>query len=570
MKSIWTLIKLQFRARMSLSRGGGIKSFVKLALIAAALLATFGALVAVYYMLAREFAHDYEPADLTHEFLIFTFAIFFVFQMFFLIPALIKRLDINNDRELLLKLPVSPRQIFISKIIVQYVLEIIFAIFVLLPILIAYGIATDMHGGFYAWLLPILVFAPVVPFFLASMLLYPLMIVSNYIRRRPILTTITYFVLLVGSIIVYMLIIENAMGAILNSQTFRATLTDNASSIHNASRPLLPARLFANLMNTTWYTQIWSAAAILFGSATLIAVSFLVAGKAYKKTYQTEPQGIITTRGKSEFKVRKPWISVAKKDLLNIFRSPNYTFQFLLLVVLTPVVVYFVNRIALVSSFHTMSDAATDMTFGASLLVILILLPLSASFAGSNITREGHTLYQTKLIPYGYRKQIAIKAIIVFIPVFLSMMMSVVLLAIPMELETPNAVLPRVFRLASYDAWFLVYITSMLSVFYVTLGMWMDIRKPMHNHLSEGELQKPTPTINTVMVIGLILAFTLGILTILGSYVDFLVFVPSIHRLAVLGSHMWLVMIILTPILAIISTTLLFTDGAKRYNKISG
>ena len=119
MKTIWTLIKLQFKTRVALKKDKNLKEKIKFGVLVTTLLAVFGAFIFLYYLLAGQFISANEAQDLSYEFLVFTFVIFMIIQTIFLVPSLLKRLDINNERELLLKLPISPRQIFLSKIIVS-------------------------------------------------------------------------------------------------------------------------------------------------------------------------------------------------------------------------------------------------------------------------------------------------------------------------------------------------------------------------------------------------------------------------------------------------------------------
>ena len=569
MKSIWTLIKLQFKARIALPKNRGIKTLVKIGLIAAILVALFAGFIALYYLLAIQFVRTNPILDLRHEFLVFTLLGFGILQTLFLIPALIKQLDINNDRELLLKLPITPRQIYVSKVVVSYLFEIVFAVFILLPILIAYGIATSMHWGFYLYIPLILLLIPVIPYFIASMLIYPISKLANFIKSRSIVTSISYFFGLAGAVIAYMLLIEAAMDAIMDATTFRSTLDQNVEGLRNFSSYFVPQRLFANLMDTKWYTALWSFGAILAGSIVLLGISYYVAGANYKKTYQNEGGGYVSIKKKNIYKQRSPFFSVLKKDVKNIFRSPNYTFQFLLLVILTPLVVFFVNRIAITSTYQSFRNTGTiehglGMVFGVSVLVMLILLPLVCSFASSSITREGHTIYHTKLIPVSFRKQLLIKSLIIFVPVFVCIVASILLMRIPQE---PGAFAPLVY-ISWVDAMYLMFACTALAIGYICLGIYLDLRRPLCNQVGAGELQKPTHTVNLMMVCGLVVGVVIGTLGLLGNYVELLSLVPNLHVFAKIGSHMRTTLAVVASILGVGSVLLLFLDGPKRYRMI--
>ena len=124
-------------------------------------------------------------------------------------------------------------------------------------------------------------------------------------------------------------------------------------------------------------------------------------------------------------KIKIKQVSVAKalfnKEFLNIFRSVNYSFQYLAVILTTPLMVYFSNSIA---SQIGADKIGAGILPGISLLVLIMFLSMGVSFSATSITREGDKFFHTKIIPVKYRKQIAVKVVlylIVAIPcIFLS------------------------------------------------------------------------------------------------------------------------------------------------------
>ena len=584
MKNIWTLIKLQFRARVSLSGGktnDTHKRNFKTVAMVAVLLGVLAVFVWVYYMLAIQFVEHSAVTgervpdgwDLSRPFLIFTLAVFMLLQTMFLLPSLVRNLDINNDRELLLKLPVSHRQIFASKIIVQYFFEVLFATFVLLPILIAFGVATGMHWGFFFYIPFIIMFVPVIPFFIASLLLFPATKLVNFLRSRTILTSIGYLVVLVGGIVLYMYVIEYAMSAITDQANLSAVLMDlyESGSMERTANGFLPMALFANLINTTWYTALWSAAAIIGVSAVLVVGAYFVAGANYKRTYMDERVSFQAVRRRSDFRMGNPMMATMKKDIKNITRSSNYTFQFVLLVILTPLIVYFVNRVAMFSSyssfrFHRQANEAGGMLFGVSLLVMMMLLPMASAFGATNISREGHNIYHTKLIPQSFRKQLLSKVLIVLVPILLAVAISIGLILIPYN---PDPVDPDVtFNLPVMDAMILLAIGVMLAVGYVCMGTYLDLRKPLCSQVGAGELTKSTAHINTIMGVGIVVGAIAGLLAMIGGFGTEVFGSGALDIFSSIGSHIWWIVLAGSGIFAAVSVGLLFFNGQKKYSEM--
>ena len=573
MKTIWTLVKLQFKARVAIQKRRSLREWFKFVLMIATLVVLFAVFVLIYALVAREFIDVRGGTyDLRAEFLIFTLFGFQVLQTIFLVPALVRKLDINNERELLMKLPVTERQIFVSKIAVAFILEVIFAAVILLPILVAYGIVSQMHWGFFLAMVPLLVFAPVIPFFLASLLVCPVTKLVNLMRARAILTSIGYLVMLVGAIYLYMMLVNNVMIAIVDSGRFQEAIRDNVDGIRAGAQALFPQFLFANMIDTNWYTALWSFFAIVGMSAALMALAWLVAGAHYKKMLQEERGTFSTISRKKRFCQRSGTHAAVKKETLNIFRSSNYTFQFMLLVIVMPMLVFFVNRVAMFStyeSFRNWGPEAVDesgaMAFGVSMFVMLIILPLVSSFAASNITREGWNVFRTKMIPQSFRRQLTIKAFVVFIPIFLSVVISVAMLRIPYQ---AGVFAPRIY-ISWNDFGYLLAVASALVIGYISFGMYLDLRNPLCAQVGSGELTRTTTPINTVMVTGLIIGAAVGLLMMLSNYTDILSLAPLwLYRLARMGENIRPIFMVFSLLFALGGILTLFLDGPRRYSAI--
>ena len=321
MNNIWTLIQLQFRAGIKLPHSSGkVKTILKFVFLLSLAVVLLGGLVAVYYLLAKNFIHEKGSIiDLRNEFLTFTLVGFQIIQTLFLIPMLIKTLDISNDRELLLKLPVSSRQIFISKIVVAYMYELVFAAVILLPILLAYGFASSMLVGYF-FLIPILlVFVPVVPFFIAIITMFPVIKVVQLLRNRSWLTILLYLAGLVALIVGYMYIVSGAVYAIADKGF--ADLLQNEANVHGIKHVagfFYPAKFFANLFDTSPVTAGISIVAIVAVSAVLCVIAFFVAGAKYKRIYMNEHVTVSKDSKKGLFLRRPAGAAVFEKDVKNI------------------------------------------------------------------------------------------------------------------------------------------------------------------------------------------------------------------------------------------------------------
>jgi len=565
MKSIWTLIQLQFHAGIKLPKGRNrLESAVKIGGLVLVGLVLLGVLVALYYMVAKNFMNVETPegeiVHLGNEFLTFTIAAFMLIQTLFLIPLLIKTLDLNNDRELLLKLPISSRQIFISKIIVAYMYELVFAAVVLLPILLAFGVASGMGAGFYFLFPLIILFAPVLPFFLAILFMFPIMRVVSFLRTRPTMTTVAYLGGLVALIVGYMYLVYGFVFAIAQDG-FSQLLGQQAEKIHGIAKFIYPPKMFANLLATSAVTALLNFLLIVVVSGVLVVAALAIAGAKYKKIYMDERVTVSKPSRRGMFKSSRVGVAVADKDMKNIFRSSNYTFQFLLVAVITPLLVYFCNRIAGYSTYQSFKSIASrgedsgSMIFGVSLLVVLMLIPLACSFAASNVSREGYNLYHTKLIPVTFRKQLTIKTMIVFIPILVSIFISCFLTMASYTLPNKEYTIPG---MSITEVLTLFTISACLAYGYICMGTYMDIRKPLCNQVGTGELTKSTAYTNLVIGLGVAIGILFGFIAMFSGFAEAL-------GLKINLSTVKIIFVVFSIAFAGVWGYLLHVDGPKRY-----
>lgn len=561
--TIRTLIALQFKAGVRLKREkNALKTTLRWSAIILVSLALLGGFIAVYYLLAGQFVNEKGTAiDLRHPFLIFTITGFMVVQTVFLIPMLMKVLNINNDRELLCKLPITSNQIFISKIIVAYLIEIIFAAAVLGPLLIAYGLAASVGFVFYLLMPLVIVLVPVIPFCLATLLIFPLIKFMNFLRGRAWLTTLLYLGMLIGGVLLYTSIVRGMVFTIAD-QGFSQTLEGSAGAIRGIASYMYPPRIFSGILDGDVGTVFFSIGLCIVVSAVFLAIAYIVAKWQYKKIYLDEQRTISKNTRKKLFGFYKPTTALLGKDTKNIFRSSNYTFQFLLVVVITPLLVFFSNRLAgyaVYTSFDRVgeTDLSMSMVFEISLLVIMVLIPIASSFAASNISREGHNIYHTKMIPVSFRKQLLVKTGIVFVPIFLSILLSCLLTMLSNAI-TPTHILPG---LGFGEVLTLFTISVSMAITYICLGTYLDLRKPLCSQVGSSELTKSTASTNFVMLLGVVIGFFFGVLALLsvfGSVIQ-VGLSPAVCRTAFL---------VCSIASAVTFLAVLFVDGPKKYYKL--
>ncbi|MBE0701018.1 MAG: hypothetical protein IH571_04970, partial [Acholeplasmataceae bacterium] len=103
----------------------------------------------------------------------------------------------SKDNQILLSLPAKNNEVFISKIIVFYVHEFIRNLYLLIPVLIAFGYVNNLSFLYFVNIIPMVFLLPLLSVLISSMLSIPLVFVKNYLKRHHLVSFILFILLVI-------------------------------------------------------------------------------------------------------------------------------------------------------------------------------------------------------------------------------------------------------------------------------------------------------------------------------------------------------------------------------------
>lgn len=449
--------------------------------------------------------------NLVQEFLVFFIFLIQILQLLFGIGLLTKTLYFSADSASLLKLPVSGEKIFLSKILFAYFYIAIISSIIMIPVLIMFGILTSQIWLFYLMIPIVCLLCPLLPFVLCTVFALPTMYIISFLKNKFILMLILYVSLMAVGFITYMNLLQLLM-TLLDTSASAALLTSQSiSAVKDFAFYFFPEVLLKNILLNVNFLK--SLITYVLSGVLLISLIIMLAKKMYVKVLlnNVETENTYMTK-----KIKIKQVSVAKalfnKEFLNIFRSVNYSFQYLAVILTTPLMVYFSNSIA---SQIGADKIGAGILPGISLLVLIMFLSMGVSFSATSITREGDKFFHTKIIPVKYRKQIAVKVVlylIVAIPcIFLSCF-----------------VLYFFNFLALLEAFLYALSISFIIIGNVCYGIEKDIKNPRFKHAGNQEYTNTNRNVITSVGVGLIISMIMGITAIIFSFflsLDFIYYV---------------------------------------------
>lgn len=505
MTQFLTLLKLEFMNRSPKMRGGKlfprilkwIVSILGIGIIGFCLCYAINSVIRVCV-----------DANLANEFIIYYVFIIGLVQFLFGLSLTTKTLYFNSDSDLL-KLPLSGRMIFLAKVTYLFIYELIFTTVLSLPVFIMYGIATSQGALFYTLLIPNTLFLPIIPFLFGLLCSVPAMYIVAFLKNKFIVMLIIYIVCVGAGFYVYTYALQFIM-QVLNNGGIADVFSDSViGSIKQVANYLHIPMLFRNSLLV--YKFLPSAVINL----TIVVVLGILIFSFAKKTYLKLLLNNIGGNGqafkkKTTVKKRRVGKALFFREFTTIFRSVNYSFQYLTVIITTPLMVYFSSEIASNIGVQQLGEGVLP---GIAVLVLIMFLTMGTSFAATSITREGGNFFHTKIIPVSYRKQVTVKFLLYVIVSVPAVVVSCVALAI---------------------AGFLTYIQALfiaLAVCLIVIGnicssISTDLKRPQFMFLDGKEITSSNRNINSSISAGFVIAVLMGVACIV---VSLFVSIPAIY-----------------------------------------
>lgn len=572
--TVRTLIRLDIRSRM-----GSEKMSVKQAILQIfnylLYLVVYGIMVAGMYFLGQIFV---QRSGLNAEYLAIVTTVTMVLATIVATGTVIKNLYQNGDNELLLRFPVSGLEILVSKSIYCFLHNLAVCLLLMLPMYITYGVVTRAAWPDYiAYVVTVLIIS-LFPFFIANIIAVPVMKLINVVKNKYVLVLIFTILILCAVFVVYLLLLGNVL----------TYMKDNKQSVFSAAMVERYRQFANNAYPFKWYSDFVHNFSLLCGesmkdcgseavihsagikmllsfvyifamSLVLGVAAMLIAGHEY---YKTILYGIETQKASFKKKIKDKQRSVTsallKREFNLILRSFNYSFQYLAMACAAPVMVFFCNRLA--ATMGTESVGAEIMP-GLTLMVIIIFITITVSFASTCISREGNCFYHTKIIPVSYKHQVVVKFVMYAIVASVSVALCCLLSGLYYTSDAGGHVL------SAMDVGSIFGISEMLVIALTSLSMISDIKSPTFNVSGDGELVTANKNVALAMTVGIVAAILYGVFAMLFNFLPLTIGNLSISMPGQMN-NIYLILAVLSAVLTAGSLMGLFININKRYMKI--
>jgi len=422
-----------------------------------------------------------------------TSAVIFIFGVFYTVSVMYHA----DDVPLLLALPLRPWQILGAKFLTLVVYEYIFEAFILLPVLVVYGLQSGAGAVYILYSAILFAILPVIALSMAAVLVMIVMRFTSFGKNKQAFR-------FVGSIIALVLaiglniVLQNTAGRMTPEQL--AALADGSSMVSAVER-IFPGLPFASqaLIGSNTLPGLWNLLLFVLCSAAVIAVFLGLGQLLYFKGLAgiTEAAGKRRLLSAEELGKRTAGTSATRsyiaKELKMLTRSPIAFMNCVLMNLIWPVLVL-IMLFTQDSSLAEVKDAVAGMDAGTAMAVltgVAAFVSCANAITSTAVSREGKQLYFMKYIPMPVQKQLMAK---VYTGMLLSVMGIIILvvLALIMGVGVLTALLALVLSLLATAAGSLV-------------GMLIDASRPKLDWINEQQAIKQNMNVLLHMLAGVLI-----------------------------------------------------------------
>lgn len=431
--------------------------------------------------------------------------------------GIISNLYNSKDSELLMCLPASHNQIFISKLIVMYVSEFISNLMYFLPIFLSYGLVAKVELSYYLLLPLYLVLLPLLPMAIAAFISIPVTKVLNFLKERLYLMVLTVLSLCSIGIYLYMTVLTKIFLEVnLVGKQIQTVIKINEWLVKVGGSNYLYTMIAKSLEGSDTFIIL---TVMTLSSLLLVYLATLLVKPFYFKMVMKSSETKIVEKKRKSLKEEKVLTSLIRKEFYTVFRTPGYIFQYFIYTLLMPLIVFVYDKL-LISI--TVSSIGQIMIGGAHILVLSILALLSCTISASAISREGGTYYIMKTSPVSFKKQVLAKLMFNFSIVFIFLVLTMITSLIFIDISP------------------FYIIVSTIIVTFLTIGQicWnfdMDLRNPTLDWYDSSEISSISKnTVNSIVAS-----------LVVSALVAYIVFLFAHH------SGVWYVTILISMMFAI-------------------
>ncbi len=470
-------------------------------------------IIAVFIFIFSKFTQTYTAIKInrvedipSRQYELMSIAYFALFVICFIsgINRLCYTLFENSDINVLIPMPFSALEIFLSKLTWLYLRQVLLSALFVLPVNLTFFVTTDLVDAYNVLMTPIVaILLPIIPLSLASAIVLPFYYLKRFIMSHYILSFFTVTALAVGFCILYAYIFQLAEGLIDTGKLISLFNERTMVKLQTFAKYSYPSNLFANIMLKR---ELGKSIGILIGILTgSSAIGIAIIATIFNRVTQSGFAPYVLHIAKKQIKLRRKSriVSLLTKEFVTVLRTPSYSFMYFTTAIIMPVMAFYSARLSIATLANILG---TNVRVGFEICTFIVLLygALTNTFCSTAISRDGYMSMTQKTLPYSPTQILSAKMILGGIVAETSIIACCVAYSAS-GLESP------------LEAFVTFLSATLLAIAQIAFSTRLDLNRPHFSKTEDGEIKEANTTVSVIILVGMTVCFAIGILLMYGT-----------------------------------------------------
>lgn len=394
---------------------------------------------------------------------------------FFGIMYVMSKYYFSNDLVHLVPLPIKPSYILGSKFVTLMISEYLTSLPIFLPFAIIYGIKGNLGFAYWLYTVLIAITLPILPLVLASILVMIFMKYTNIKGKKDLFRVIMAVIFMIILIYVQVLIQRVTQSSISQGEDFFFNLARDANLLVNKLGIAFPPAMWGTLAmaNFSKFTGILNLLFfIISGILGFLVMLFLSEKLFFGGLIGNIEASASKGRGKKKnlsktSNVTKPYIALAKKEIIMLAKTPIYLLNSIAGVIIIPIVFLFTIRAGDPSMDPLMNLLYSNMDIvSLALIGFIAFYGIINNIGTTTFSREGSNMWIQRTLPIKVQDQINGRVLSSLIVQVLGIVVLLISVSFIIKLNLVNLLIIALIGIIS-------------SIPMTQIGMIIDILRPM-------------------------------------------------------------------------------------------
>lgn len=469
-------------------------------------------IIAVFVAIFSKFIDTYTAikinrvADISaRQFEIMSASYFVLIVVFILsgVSSLCHSLFENSDLNILITMPFSGTEIFLSRLTAVFLKQVAIALVVVPTVNFTFLCTTqtlNAYNGIMTFIVAIAM--PILPLAIASIIVLPYFYLKRMVNSHYLFVFIVMTALMTLFVLGYSYVFDIAQNLLSSGKITYLFNESVMGKIQRFTTYNYPANLYAYLMlGRDIGKNIGILLGLLAGSAVICL--FTVRAIFIKVSHSNMSFHVPHTHRKTFGAVKKSRMgSLLSKEFLLVMRTPSYAYMYFTTAVIMPIMAFYSAKISINVLSNLIGDV--DVSFEVCTFVVLLYSTLTNTFCSTNISRDGYMTMMQKTLPYSPSHILGSKIIFCSVISVLSIAVASIVMGATHLQSAQNCVITFISATA-------------LALSQIIFATRLDLHRPHFSKTDDGEIKEANSTVSSIIVIGLAVSFLIGFALLFNS-----------------------------------------------------